>query len=181
MFIPIIVAFPFMVTFCTERNSGLMRFTITRSGKWRYYLSKFLSAIISGGLSVMLGVLLFGLFTALLFPGLTSYDVPAEQMEWLLPDGYGAMILKMLGTSFLYGTLSTLPALFLSSFCRNPYIITCLPFMLTYVRDTGVNKLIQSAFTEQNPDKAAYYQSYSSSALPQPYKNAFIRQPRSYR
>ena len=165
MFLPIIVAFPFMISFCTERNSGLMRFTITRSGKWRYYLSKFFSAVIGGGLSVMLGVVLFGILTAILFPSLSSYNLPAEQLEWLLPNGYGVMIARMLGTAFLYGALSTLPALFLSSFCRNPYIITCLPFMLNYVRDTGINKLIQSAFTEQDFDKAVRYQSFSSSAV----------------
>ena len=165
MFLPIIVAFPFMISFCTERNSGLMRFTITRSGKWRYYLSKFFSAVIGGGLSVMLGVALFGILTAILFPSLSGYDVPAEQLEWLLPNGYGVMIARMLGTAFLYGALSTLPALFLSSFCRNPYIITCLPFMLNYVRDTGINKLIQAAFTEQDVEKAMWYQSFSSYAV----------------
>ena len=46
MFLPIIVAFPFMVSFCAERNSGLMRFTISRTGCLRYYLSKFLSVLI---------------------------------------------------------------------------------------------------------------------------------------
>ena len=55
MFLPIIVAFPFMLSFCAERNSGLMRFTISRTGCLRYYLSKFLSVIIGGGLAAMLG------------------------------------------------------------------------------------------------------------------------------
>ena len=113
----------------------------------------------------MLGVVLFGILTAILFPSLSSYNLPAEQLEWLLPNGYGVMIARMLGTAFLYGALSTLPALFLSSFCRNPYIITCLPFMLNYVRDTGINKLIQAAFTEQDVEKAMWYQSFSSYAV----------------
>ena len=165
MFLPIVVAFPFMISFCTERNSGLMRFTIARSGKKQYYLSKFLSAIIGGGLSVLLGVALYGIIIALLFPSLSSYDIPSEQMKWLLPEGYGNMIAKVLVTSFLYGALSTLPSLFLSSFCRNPYIITCFPFMLNYVRDTAINKLLQSANTEQGLNKALLYQSLSSSAI----------------
>ena len=49
MFIPIIVAFPFMVSFCAERNNGLMRFTISRSGNIRYYLSKFSASFLLGG------------------------------------------------------------------------------------------------------------------------------------
>ncbi len=59
MFLPIVVAFPFMVSFCAERNNGLMRFTISRTGKLRYYLSKFISALISGGFAVMLGIAVF--------------------------------------------------------------------------------------------------------------------------
>ena len=51
MFLPIIVAFPFMVSFCAERNNGLMRFTITRAGKLRYYLSKFTASLLGGGLA----------------------------------------------------------------------------------------------------------------------------------
>ena len=37
--------------------------------------------------------------------------------------------------------------------------------MLNYVRDTGINKLIQAAFTEQDVEKAMWYQSFSSSAV----------------
>ena len=37
LFLPIIVAFPFMVAFCTERNNGNIRFVIARTGKMRYY------------------------------------------------------------------------------------------------------------------------------------------------
>lgn len=67
MFLPIVVAFPFMVSFCAERNNGLMRFTISRTGKLRYYLSKFISALISGGFAVMLGIAVYGIACAVLF------------------------------------------------------------------------------------------------------------------
>ena len=53
---------------------------------------------------------------------------------------------KILASSFIYGAFSTLPAFFLSSFCKNPYIITCLPFMLIYVWYTAINKLTIKAF-----------------------------------
>ena len=41
LFVPIIVSFPFVPVFCSERRSGLMRFTITRMGKMRYYFMKY--------------------------------------------------------------------------------------------------------------------------------------------
>lgn len=165
LFLPIIVAFPFMTAFCTERNSGNMRFVIIRSGKWRYYISKLLSAIIGGGLSVMLGVILFGLLAMALFPSLSSYNVSSEQFDMMLPGGYAATIFRMLLTAFLYGALSTLPALLLSSFCKNPYVITCLPFMLTYIRDTAVQRLTQAAFDRDDFEAVTRIYPFSSSAI----------------
>lgn len=170
MFIPIIVAFPFMVSFCAERNNGLMRFTITRSGKIRYYFSKFTASFLSGGLAVMLGMALFGIIIWIAFPSLESYNLSVEQLEWIIPDGITAAVVKNLIAAFIYGAFSTLPAFFLSSFCKNPYIITCLPFMLIYVWSTSLNKLISkgfetgdyeiydkvSAFTPDSPRQLAY-------------------------
>lgn len=145
MFIPIIVAFPFMVSFCAERNNGLMRFTISRTGKLRYYLSKFFASFISGGLAVLIGMVLFGLIVWILFPSYKSYDLDPEMTEMLLPDGMLSTVSRHLLSAFLYGAFSTLPAFFISSFCKNPYIITCLPFMLTYVWTTGINKITAKA------------------------------------
>ena len=146
MFIPIIVAFPFMVSFCAERNNGLMRFTISRSGKIRYYLSKFSASFLSGGLAVMIGLALFGAVVWIAFPSLVSYQLDPETIGWAVPDGTLVTVLRCLLAAFVYGAFSTLPAFFLSSFCKNPYIITCLPFMLVYVWNTAINKIMMKAF-----------------------------------
>ena len=146
MFIPIIVAFPFMVSFCAERNNGLMRFTITRSGKLRYYLSKFTASFLSGGLAVMIGLALYGVIVWIAFPSIDSYGLDPEQLSWSIPDGVFVSVMRNLLAAFIYGAFSTLPAFFLSSFCKNPYIITCLPFMLVYVWNTAINKLMMKAF-----------------------------------
>lgn len=118
MFLPIVVAFPFMVSFCAERNNGLMRFTISRTGKLRYYLSKFISALISGGFAVMLGIAVYGIACAVLFQPLSEFDVSADQLQYIMQDSTGKTIIKMLAVAFAYGAVSTLPAFFLSSFCK---------------------------------------------------------------
>lgn len=146
MFIPIIVAFPFMVSFCAERNNGLMRFTITRAGKMRYYLSKFTASLLGGGLAVAFGMILFGIVVRVVFPSIFSYGLDPEYLQWTVPDGEMAIVWRVLFSSFIYGAFSTLPAFFLSSFCRNPYIITCLPFMLVYVWQTAISKMITKIF-----------------------------------
>jgi len=109
MFLPIVVAFPFMVSFCAERNNGLMRFTISRTGKLRYYLSKFISALISGGFAVMLGIAVYGIACAVLFQPLSQFDVQADQLQYIIQDSTGKTVVKMLAVAFAYGAVSTLP------------------------------------------------------------------------
>lgn len=147
LFMPIIAAFPFVVSFCSERNSGFMRFAIARSGKNVYCISKFFSAVISGGLAVTLGVLLFGIAAAVLFSPLSNYDAGTELLSIIIPSGVPITVIKVFVSAFVYGATAVLPAFFLSAFCRNPYIITCIPFLLTYVLDTALNKL-NSAYIE---------------------------------
>lgn len=145
MFIPIIVAFPFMVCFCSERNNGYMRFSISRTGRLRFYFSKFFASFLGGGLAVLIGMMLFGIILWVTFPSLSSYNMPSEMAEIYVPYGTVQTVIRQLLSAFLYGAFSTLPAFFISSFCRNPYIITCLPFMLVYIWTTGINKIISNA------------------------------------
>ena len=189
MFIPIIVAFPFMVSFCAERNNGLMRFTISRTGKLRYYLSKFCASFIGGGIAVLLGMILFGIILRITFPSAYSYGLDDEMLSWLIPDGELAAVCRILLSSFIYGAFSTLPAFFLSYFCKNPYIITCLPFMLVYVWQTAISKLQVKLFentgegfdqkyldrlTAFSPDSPRYIASVDFSELSYMHKNVLI-------
>lgn len=142
MFIPIIAAFPFIPNFCAERNSGLMRFTIQRTGKLRYYCVKFLSAVLGGGLSVLLGYILFAVLMLILFPDIRTYNLSKEELS-ALTDFYIAKRLFLIGLGiFLYGAVSAIPAFLTSSFVKNRYIITCVPFMITYLYSTSLTRLI---------------------------------------
>lgn len=142
MFIPIITAFPFMITFCAERNNGLMRFTIVRTGKLRYYFSKFTAALVSGGLAVMLGTAAFGVFAYIAFPHISAYEFSAEELKNILPGGELFTVLRTLISAFFYGAVSVMPAFFICSFCKNPYIITCVPFLLNYIWNTAISKAV---------------------------------------
>ena len=185
MFMPIVVAFPFMVSFCAERNNGLIRFTITRAGKYRYYFSKFFAAMISGGLAVTLGVMLYGIVVFAAFPPLSNYTIAAEDLMYRLPHGVLKSIVLRLISSFIYGAISCLPAFFISSFCKNPYIITCLPFMLIYVWNTALSKITANALANMDyelfdkiepfyPDAIKSIPFYDFSQLSEIQKNTII-------
>ncbi|WP_028510972.1 ABC transporter permease [Ruminococcus sp. NK3A76] len=153
MFLPIIVAFPFMVSFCAERNSGLMRFTISRTGCLRYYLSKFFAVMIGGGLAAMLGYAIYGAVVYGFFPNVNSYELDEFYYE-MHPDSQTVEALKMLLSAFIYGAVTTLPAFLISSFSRNPYLITCVPFLMVYIWNTAINKLVLKAWETDNNEFA---------------------------
>ena len=150
LFLPIIVAFPFMVSFCTERNNGNIRFVIARTGKLRYYFSKFVSCFLSGGLAVLIGLAMFMAAMHILFPSMSSYNIDAEFYGGMAQQSEFVLNFRYLFSNFLNGAIATMPAFFLSSFCKNPYIITCIPFMFTYVWETVISKLTSSAMDKMD-------------------------------
>lgn len=154
LFMPVIAAFPFMVTFCSERNSGFMRFSVIHSGKNKYYFSKFLSVVISGGLSVTLGVLIYGIIIALIFPPISSYEISPEMLQIYIPNRTLAAAAKVLINAFIYGAAAVLPAFFISSFCNNSYIITCTPFLLKFIQETALNKIYSGFIVNGEFDKS---------------------------
>ena len=142
MAMPITASFPFVMSFIAERNSGNMQYTISRTSRGKYYISKFITAITSGGLCTMLGVIFFGICVYIMFPN--SY--PPELTEWAFPNGVIAAMMKKLLSAFIYGTTSVLPAFLLCAFCKNPYIVLCFPFMLKFIAETLLSKIQANAW-----------------------------------
>lgn len=134
MFLPILSALPYVSFFCSERLNGYLRFNITRCGKMQYYTSKFFSAIISGGLAIMLGYAAYGLVICNQFPG--------DQISF-------TEILKLIAGIGIYGMISVLPAFFLSSFIKNKYLICCFPFIFMHFYYTTISR-IQDSFISKN-------------------------------
>lgn len=146
MALPVTASFPFVISFIAERTSGNMLYTITRTGRWKYYVSKFVSAILGGGFCTALGVIIFGVFAFVLFPNSTSL----EQIEWAFPNGIVIGIMKKLLSAFIFGITSALPAFFLCAFCKNPYIILCFPFMLKFILEAVLGKIQANAWASEN-------------------------------
>lgn len=153
MALPVTAAFPFVFAFAAERKSGNIRPTITRVGRGKYYFSKFISALLCGGLCTMLGVILFAGLVMILFPG-----TPPETLAEFLPNGVFLTLVKKALSAFVYGAVSVLPAFFMCSFCVNPYIILCVPFMLKFMLETLISRIQTNAFS------AGYYEIFDQTA-----------------
>ena len=126
IFIPVLSSLPFVTGFCAERLGGNMRFVIIRSGKYKYCVSKFISAVLSGGTAVMSGFMLYSIAICFSFSN----------------EGLSAIeLIKMYIGMGIYGMISVLPAFFLSAFIRNKYMICCFPFIFMHFYHTTVSKV----------------------------------------
>lgn len=164
MFLPILASFPFVFSQSAERNSGNIRFSIFRAKRLKYYFSKFLCGVISGGICVLLGIALFGIFSFFAFPRLECYpDLP---LEFYAPDGIFTEIARKLLSAFIYGCVSTIPSFFLSSFCRNRYIILCVPFLTRFMQDTATKKIIVGTYDNNVYQRVFPFQCYAPSQIP---------------
>lgn len=90
-----------------------MRFNITRTGSLRYYLSKFCSAFLCGGSAVLFGYIIFGVIVRIIFPSLSQYELSADDLSFVLVNNKDELtgVLRYMLSAFLYGAISTMPAL----------------------------------------------------------------------
>ena len=164
MFLPVLASFPFVFSQSAERNSGNIRFSIYRTKRLKYYLSKFICAVLSGGICIMLGVLFFGIFSCCAFLGIEYY--PHLNLEKYAPDGVFAEVGKKLLSSFIYGGINAIPAFFLSSFCRNRYIILCVPCLMRFMLDTATKKITANSQDYNIYEMVFPFESYAPSQIP---------------
>ena len=137
LFLPVLSSIPFVTAFCAERSCGNIRFTVTRIGKYRYCIVKFITALLSGGTAVLSGYAVFGLLICTFFPN---------------PEQILSAYIKFLIGMGIYGAVSVLPAFLLSPFTANQYIICCFPFIFMNFYFIAVAKIQSMLLTSNHPD-----------------------------
>lgn len=135
LFAPIIAAFCFVPIICAEREEKAARFQIFRTTKLKYSISQFFSGVVSGGIAISLGYIIFAIFVIILFPNM---KIISEFPEDLMQD-ISQILLPLTLKVFVFGAFWSVPAMFLTSVLRNKYLILCIPFFLKY----GLNQLHQ--------------------------------------
>lgn len=136
-FLSILVAFPFINIICDENKDGAKRYVISRVGILNFSISKTLSAIVTSALICLVGYLLFTAYVYLMFPCLSSMSEAAQENAYFT-ESY---IQKLAGI-VLQGVAAGLVPLFLSAFIHNKYFCLCIPFFISYLRDTISNKVL---------------------------------------
>ncbi|MCM1167477.1 MAG: hypothetical protein NC299_14885 [Lachnospiraceae bacterium] len=132
MFLPIITSFCFVPRICVEKSANAIRFEVFRTSKLKFDLSKFISGVLSSGIAVTLGYMVFCAVIGGIFPGAREYAIE------IIPFDFPAAMLGM----FLYGVFWSVPSMFLTSVLGNKYLIMCIPFFAKYGLSQLCNKLL---------------------------------------
>lgn len=144
LFVPLSTAFCFVPLMCTERDSNALRFQIARSSKLKFNLSRYLSGIFAGGISVALGYAVFSGLSFILFPGRSEF---AQFFDGQSDEGFMGYLKILLGI-WLYGTFWSMPAMFCTSVIKNKYLVMCIPFFIKYGAVQTVSMLTQHIFSD---------------------------------
>jgi len=140
---PILCTFPYTTAFLGERESGEIRFFLPRTTKWRYTLKKIQSVAVSGGLVLVLGILVSLL---ILFFAVGAREMPKEVYEPTSYDvmyGYqepvdvaitsGVRILTVTLRFFLFGAFWSLIGAFCATAFRSRFLAYAAPFVFYYL------------------------------------------------
>ncbi len=128
--------------FLNDYRSNFYRSCVLRSGKLSYTLSKYLSCVVTGGLTLALGLVLFILIMRIKFPFiaeessyLESYIRSSNTMFTgkILEGGhyFGFFAVQTL-LAFLFGALWSSVGICLSAFITDKYVASFSPYIIWY-------------------------------------------------
>ncbi len=141
MFVPVAAAFAFAPIICDERSGGNIRLTMSRTGKLRYCVAKTAACAISAGAAITAAYIIYGIIVFIAFPMPQCYPPDLLTAETLNSQPF-LVVLEKLGRLFIYGAVSAQPALLLTPFIRNKFLVMCIPFMLKYILMQVHSKLL---------------------------------------
>ena len=126
--LPIIAALPFTSSFIDDIKSGFVKEYLPRTTKSDYLLGKIFGSLVSGGLSVSLGVLLGYLVAALVFSPMEAALEPGAAARPYFEELMGKALLF-----FCSGAFWSLVGLTLATLTNSKYMAYASPFVLYYV------------------------------------------------
>lgn len=145
LFVPIAVGLSYVPLYCNECQSGGIRIQLIRTKKWHYSIAKYISAMISGGLTLLFGYLIFG---AIVFQTFPKFNIELAECQGLqLPDTTIIYYIKLCAGKFLYGMVSIWPSFLLCAFLRQVHLIICIPVLFCFLQNTVLDLMSFSYHT----------------------------------
>lgn len=128
--------FAYSSSFCFDLNTRMSNFIVIRTSTGKYAISKYISASLSGGISVCLGVFLFLIFLNTNVPikiiNTGEYLLPAFK-QLLIANNIKLYFLCVFLVIFMNGAFWSCLGMSISSFLPNKYIAYTSPFITAFV------------------------------------------------
>lgn len=137
---PLLIGLGFMYMISTERKNGTIRFILIRSNAFRYCVSKTVSAVLSSGIILLTGYLLYGIIVFCKFPAPVDF---AETYEMSESFAVFTRCLRVFG----YGAYMAVIPVFVSLFFNDKYVLMCLPLIIKYILDQFSLRIMTSSLT----------------------------------
>lgn len=124
---------PYGMSIALDIEEKVSPFWIIRSGTKKYAVSKFLSAIIAGFLSVMVSIIGFSLILSLFFPLLNVVSVGSSYAT-LLENNFPIRYILVIAFHYsLSGGLFAGGAIVISTFIPNKFSVVAMPIVIYFV------------------------------------------------
>lgn len=135
MLAPMIVSLSILPILCEEKESGMVRYILPRSGKKASVTGSFLAAVWSGGLVVVAGYLLVFIILAIhayFMGGISCVSMNTQEIQ--------RMVIRIVGV-WIYGMICAVWTYLISIFLRNRYLLSCIPYIFLYLSDRMFNSI----------------------------------------
>ncbi len=133
LFLPIAAGMSFVPQICTERHSGYTRFQLIRSTRLRLALARCMSAMLLGGITVLLGFILYSLYAVCVFP--SKVQNGSDMMTLSIP------FWEIAAGKLCAGAVSAAMPLLLCTWLSDAYFILCLPVLWYFLLATAQSTL----------------------------------------
>lgn len=140
-FIPLICVLAYGWSYSSDVRSGYIKSIITRTSKLKYLTSKYFATFISGGLVVLIPILVNILTLACFMPfrmpniyeSIYYAELPAFAFANLFYKAPALYMVIILIFHFILGGLFATFAMAVSMFTTNKYIVTLFPFVFSFL------------------------------------------------
>lgn len=143
LLLPFLLSIGYLSVSSDEKLSGVNRLILIRENNMKYSVSKALSAMLSGGIIMLAGYLMFELIVYAKFPSVQEYSWDDLNMYVEYYQGFqeAFFCFKQCIGVFVYGICVNVFAYLVSIIFTDKYILFCLPIMLKYIWGQAVGKI----------------------------------------
>ncbi|MCD8300800.1 MAG: hypothetical protein LUC41_06480 [Clostridiales bacterium] len=147
---PILAALPFAWSFCSERRDGYTDHLLTRESKRSYLVSKYVVVFASGGIAIVLPLILNFILNAWILPICSPAPLivgggDAMYLSRLLFTKPMIYLIGVLFTAFCWGGLIACLGTTVSSFIHNTIVALLSPFVIFYGETVLVDAFVRTS------------------------------------